>query len=1176
MQMQLGLMPGTAGQQPMGVPLNQPPPPPQIPHPGEASQQAAQQQQNMMQQSMQMAQMTRYAPPPSAPSPGGGFSSTWGASLGAMTAGQSSPYMAQAMGGMPGMPGMGMMTAPQFGGYRAPPMGGGFGFSSTPHVPTMPFSPQTPPSHFMTPAMQNLQISRAYQSRALATVASIAQVGAGIGGGLLGGAIGMAVGGPVGSMVGSVIGGQGGEGLAGLGIGPAMSDVERGRQMQNTTAPFMIGGRSLDPFTGQGLSRGAGVETARLMRTMTRDHQFQEKTGFNTQDVMRITQLASDQGLLQTAQNPEQIASSVKNISKAVKALVQITGDPDVRNAISSLGQMRNMGFEGLGAQVGAVANRAAFSRMAGVSQAQMQQYEGAGSMSAIQMGLSGAVGVRSAQFGAGMANAALSSGAVSGSILGQIGGQQGFSQILAQAQNAAVGFDPYLMASMQAGGRGIDMDKYRGLRGKSLNDVMSASGSNMGALGPRGLMDFARKRKTLASQAAQQLSPEEQMMLPLEQARALQTSMGGEDQFSLGSAFQARGMDADAATATESMYKNRAFWQTQIQQTKVRQRGAADRERARRETLRTPGGLRRIGRGLADAAAYTSDAIEEPFARGFEALSQINEDNTAFERGESIERYRPEAVVRTERDRMLASTAGRAGGARQITAIMAGLGGIEGAKEDGMGWGRGRRIGNMIGAGLGVERLDTDNRRMQLMGEATGAFGRASTGSRRGDKAYLSEIGKLGDAAERAQRINAGSAAATVGMMLDLDQRLKSSAEAAAGIKGHVGTKMGASELLTNVRGRIMAELPSAWMPGMKDEAFTPGMIEKHLVVELEKGGSDHDTAVATVHANHDALITGVMSDLAKNGGDTARKAIASTLNVRDKLGSLTDLQSIRDISHLKLVADFEKAGITSPYASASENARRVSKVSTALAGADMDQIARGVALASGKESEDALRASDAAAGISIEKRHALNAQAEKAFAALPEDVQKTLREAGAKAGAGAGAMVKGIVADTAQEKFTSAATAGMKETGFTGNAKEWLEKITKGGQEALGDSDAAKALFAAAQKGDVEGAMQAAADMGLGGAEETEVGGGPKSAETRSMDAAIKRFKKEEESLPDTVEGNTTRIMGEAAISLKEAATALNEAATKFQGDGFKKELAEASPFFQGLVHVASLGTL
>ena len=238
-----------------------------------------------------------------------------------------------------------------------------------------PFQPSQGSPHFATAggmAYQNTQ-GMASSSHAF-DAAKLGEGGMRLGGGLVGSVLGSAFG-PLGTMVGGYLGEKIGGAVSNLAMGGSALDASRGRQIQNMSASQMSSGGMLNPYTGTGMSREAGYQTAKGLRHLaTRDHDFERQTGFNTQDVMKITQLASDQGMLLGAQSPDQITQKVKELSKTVKMLAQITGDPDVRASIKALGEMKDLGFVGTAGQAGAVANRAAFASMSGMSQAQMGQ----------------------------------------------------------------------------------------------------------------------------------------------------------------------------------------------------------------------------------------------------------------------------------------------------------------------------------------------------------------------------------------------------------------------------------------------------------------------------------------------------------------------------------------------------------------------------------------------------------------------------------------------------------------------------------------------------------------------------------------------------------------------------------------------------------------------------------
>ena len=887
MQMQLGLTPVQSGGAPMGVPLGAPPQAPQIAHPGAVSAMVMQQQQGMMAQTMQAAQMTRYVPPPSAPM-GGGFNMSWGPSYQALQAGQANPYMAQMMGGMPGMPNPGLMTSPQMGMFRggmfapppvAPPM-------YAAHVPPFfsPFAPQMPGAHFMSPAMQNLQIMQARQSQGVGMLGGLFGGGMELGGGILGAAMG----GPIGAFAGGFLG----RGLGGMMMDPTMSDIRRGRQLQNTTAPFMVTGPNLNMMTGQGMERHAAQQTSQMLRTMVRDADF-ARTGFNTQDVMRITQLSADQGLLATARDPEQIARQVKDISKAVKALVQITGDPDVRNVIASLGQMRTMGFETLAAQAGAVANRATFARMAGVSQGQMMQFESAGAMQAQQMGLAGATGIRAAQFGAGQANIAVSSGAVQGLQLARVGGQQGLAQANAQAQMAALAFDPYLMASVRQGpgGMEVNLQDYQKLHGMSLSQVMQQAGDRMSHLGARGMMEFERRRTEFADRMAQKMSPTSQIMNVYEQMRAIQRDVPDLDLANAARALAAKtGMDPSTAQALAQQFESRDFWKGMEQQLRVQQRSASDRERARREQFRTPGFLRSLGREGTRIGGEISDILGSPFEGMAERTQRVEEDRAAFERGERVDRFSQSQIIGSEAER------------RRVAQMM-GRGSFRGVAgqlgEDPMGEGFGSRLMNRMGAGLGLSNLSDANRASLMASDAL--MGGMGVIALPGDasRAILRGVGGAAGFAERAQAMDVSKASAT------MDKLQRQGAAAGA-------TQHDMSTTIRNAVQRLRSELPKAKLMGaLSAGAAREDMFERSAVQALKDAGMSDEGARSFWNANKAELGATMAREISLTGSASDIETLENARTITGKAMSLGGRQ--REALDKQISQTFDETGFVS-----------------------------------------------------------------------------------------------------------------------------------------------------------------------------------------------------------------------------------------------------------------------
>lgn len=641
MQFNLGLLPMQTSQQMAGAQFQAPPPPPPMPHPSQAAMAAMAAHTNMVQQTLQAAQITRYQPPPSAPMP----------AIGAM--GGMSPFA----GGFGG----GAGVSDGFGGGIGVPGGHGGrpGFGGAMPSVFNPFAPQLPAAHFASPAMRSQQLMHAANSQIMGPMAGIGEGVMGVGGSVLGGVLGSMFG-PLGTLGGAWLGGKIAHGISNTTFNPTVQDFSRGRQIQAMSAPFIMSGSNLNMMTGQGFSPQAARDIASGIRHLPRDHDF-ERTGFNPQDAMRIMQMSAGQGLLAGANSPDQIVQKVKEISKTVKTLVRITGDPDVRDAIASLGQMRSLGFQGLAAQAGAVANRVTFARMAGVSQTTMTAMGMAGVDMAGQFGLGGSTGFQAGMAGAGLANLATSSGALNDLQLARAGGRQGLGQISAMGQLAAMQDERYLLASMGRDAKGrmtVDMDAYRRAQTMSFDEVTKRSAEALRAMGSQGIFEWNTRKQEFKDQIAQKLTPLEMNMNMFRQANAFMKQVPG---MTMGTAIQSiTGMSAEQARALELQGQSRAFWDAQIQQLRVQRRDASDQERARRAQYETPGAMARAGRSTRNFFGSVGDAIASPFRSLSTRFEHMSENEEAAARGERITRFDDMDIAHDDAERRMMRAAAR------------------------------------------------------------------------------------------------------------------------------------------------------------------------------------------------------------------------------------------------------------------------------------------------------------------------------------------------------------------------------------------------------------------------------------------------------------------------------------------------------------------------------------
>jgi len=817
MQSQLGLLPVSSGQMPMGVQLNQPPPPPPVLPPGDVAAQVSAQQQAMMMQTMQSAQMTRYQPPPSSPAQGGG-GATWGGSFSQMGAAQFNPQIAAAMGGGGrGMPNPIYSTAPAYGMYRPGSTGPGMSPFPGMQAPPIynPFAPQLPAPMFATQPQQNYQMMQARQSDTVGTLAAIGEAGYGLGGALAGGAIGTMLGGPIGGFAGGILGGMAGQAMGNMAMTAPLMDIQRGRGIQNMTSSFMAGGASLNPFTGMGMERGAAQQTATGLRKMGSSYDFQRQTGFNTEDVMKLTQLAGDQGLLQTAQNPEDILKKMQQVSKSLAALVKITGDPDVRNAVKHLGQMQQLGFEGIQGQTAAISNRARFAQMAGVSQGAMhEQYGMPGAFMAQNMGLAGATGYSAGMMGGATANMGVSSRSFTDVQLSLAGGKQGVGQTAAMAALGAINQDVFATAALRRGKDGkltIDEDAYVSASKKSLSEVADLSAQSLGRLTDEERTSYAREAPEMKAKLAEQLGPQRLLMNAARQASALMKDVPN---IGLGGALEVMtGGNKQASRTLQLMMENPDYWDTQIQQERVTQREGASRTRAALSGQLSGGLLTNIGRGVSGGLSDIGDAFSSPFVALAESGQRGDEDIAAAKEHTYLTRRTGSELLRTDADRSEAAAALSSDAFR-------GVGGGESLMKESFL----SRAAGRLGALTDMSALDSANRMARIGNKIEGGFFAGAT--------------TIGDAeAAQAAALSAGSVAemAKRGTGFTNEQ----AADAMRGIQTQLGRGAGdADEFIRSVQKEVQSQKGAGW-GGLKTAgAVTREDLEKATAKIKEKMG--------------------------------------------------------------------------------------------------------------------------------------------------------------------------------------------------------------------------------------------------------------------------------------------------------------------------------------------------
>jgi hypothetical protein len=312
----------------------------------------------------------------------------------------------------------------------------------------------------------------------------------------------------------------------------------RGAQMQGMSGDFVLGGGALSP-SGVGWNRSASIHAGRLIEDLAYDTSFRNETGrqFSAQDVTRIAHGAGRAGLLDFAQTPEAVRSEVRRLAKELRVFMQIANEPDVREAIRHLGEMRTFGLSSSEA-VSSTLNARMYARMAGTTLRGLTEVAGLpGAMMFQEAGLSAGLGRDIGQGMFGLARQAIAGGAYSVQDLSMLGGAQGIAQRNAQSALATLRM-PLLTAAMSqlspgATSFGLDPGNVeRLLRGKIGIEDMARIGvgnlhSAVGRGGLSALGTFVMQQDELQDSLGRALGPAGTRMLTLRAALEAQRTLG-------------------------------------------------------------------------------------------------------------------------------------------------------------------------------------------------------------------------------------------------------------------------------------------------------------------------------------------------------------------------------------------------------------------------------------------------------------------------------------------------------------------------------------------------------------------------------------------------------------------------------------------------------------------------
>lgn len=333
-----------------------------------------------------------------------------------------------------------------------------------------------------------------------------ARLGLGSAATTVGAVAGTALGGPIGGVIGGFVApwladsfiGEGVERVATMPFRSLINQRQRGMQLQHATTQFMRSGSELSA-SGIGLSNTGAYDLERNITRMSEGAGFKRATGnqFNRQDMVRITQLAAQTGLLDNAQSVEQITRDMGKIGRALTTFMKVMDEPDVQAAMSMMGKMRNLGMNL--PEMGVAAQHArTFARMAGTNVQNVMQAGMQGAQMFQGMGLSGATGLATGM--AAVGNAGILSGMLSPHQLSMLGGREGVTQNLTAAAANVANLDVLLPGLLRKGKEGLEIDQEAmlGLASgkKNIQDMVRESARRMAGFGPKGFVEEYGTRK--------------------------------------------------------------------------------------------------------------------------------------------------------------------------------------------------------------------------------------------------------------------------------------------------------------------------------------------------------------------------------------------------------------------------------------------------------------------------------------------------------------------------------------------------------------------------------------------------------------------------------------------------------------------------------------------------------
>jgi hypothetical protein len=436
--------------------------------------------------------------------------------------------------------------------------------------------------------------------------AMVANRVAATGGAVVGGAIGYGMGGAGGGLTGADIGSTAAQMFLtrpiaqsqmlqrtmGAFYRPSIDTLANGAQIQLASRNFVSQGSELD-ISGRGLSSRAAMRVSRGLEGAA----AQSQGRFNQQDMQNIMLAGAEEGLFDSAQSSDALIKNVKRVSKMLGTFSKITGDPDFRNNIRLMSQLKTMGVD-LQNQDQFLSRISGNASMAGKSMTEaIQAAQGSGN--AFQgAGLLQAQGIDAGVFGQGLATQMARSGGLSRAQRTRLGGTSGMADRFAEISQSqlAGGLDaflPYLVQRGEDGKLGIDQRKLRNFQSGSIsmNEMLSQGASGMDA---KTLQDLVNNMSDLRVQLADKLGPSGALVATMRNVERVQAQLGGPAMATFQTAARSMGLSADAATQLEGLRNdpNALNGVMRAQDTELRRLRYEDQQRdsGRRAMRRTQG----------------------------------------------------------------------------------------------------------------------------------------------------------------------------------------------------------------------------------------------------------------------------------------------------------------------------------------------------------------------------------------------------------------------------------------------------------------------------------------------------------------------------------------------------------------------------------------------------------